>query len=104
MSVFKRNARGDIWPGPGVYWTILEYVEVLIGVYADRSEGYIADRSEGYMGVSNEQPAECSRSYIRPILRFTCFFLMYVSPHRSEGCARTGYFIPVRDGMEAGEV
>ena len=23
---------------------------------------------------------------------------------RSEGCARTGYFIPVRDGMEAGEV
>ena len=24
--------------------------------------------------------------------------------NRSEGCARTGYFIPVRDGMEAGEV
>ena len=22
---------------------------------------------------------------------------------RSEGCARTGYFIPVHDGMEAGE-
>ena len=24
--------------------------------------------------------------------------------YRSEGCARTGYFIPVRDGMEAGQV
>ena len=29
---------------------------------------------------------------------------LYEPECRSEGCARTGYFIPVRDGMEAGEV
>ena len=29
---------------------------------------------------------------------------IYIYIYRSEGYARTGYFIPVRDGMEAGEV
>ena len=53
--------------------------------------------------ISDYLPALLFYIYPTQLINLVQLLVLF-NAGRSEGCARTGYFIPVRDGMEAGEV